>query len=84
MGDRIYLSFFVDEDNLFKGNQVSMWFQDINDKYLNIGDNYNYFANHSSNKKEIKHSLRNAIPDKKGLYKELKVLINKMNEYKKQ
>jgi hypothetical protein len=84
MGDRISLSFFVNEEHTFEVDKVAMWFEDSEGKSLDsLGDNYSYFAELSSNKEEIKKALKELLSNEKGLFKEVKILINKMNEYKK-
>lgn len=80
MGDRIYLSFFVDEDHTFSKPPI-MWFEDISNKTIDIGDNYDYFRSLDTNKKDIKESLRSIYPKEKGLFKEIKGLINLMKTY---
>ena len=79
MGDRLRLSFFVDEDNYYRVSRVMVWFEDDSGKDI-LGDNYDYYID-ESNKKEIKSELQEHFPGEKGLYKELKQLLDKMKEY---
>lgn len=82
MGDRIYLFFFVDDNHKINNNQLSVWFEDIYGKSINLGDNYNYLID-KSNKKVIKEDLRIHFmgENDKGIYKELMTLLNKVKEY---
>lgn len=77
MGDRIYLSFFVDEGHTFSESPI-MWFEGIDNKTLDIGDDYDYFRSLDTNKKDIKKSLKKIYPKEKGLFKEIKELIKLM------
>ena len=79
MGDRLRLSFFVKEDDTYDTNLVMMWFENEQGKRI-LGDNYPYYID-DFNKKEIKQELKTLFPREKRLYKELKILINKMQEY---
>lgn len=80
MGDRLSLCFFVNENHTFIKNRAMMWIEDEAGKDI-LGDNYDYYLEYKINKKEIKESLKIELPNQKGLYKELVILINKMKEY---
>lgn len=85
MGDRIYLTFFVDENNTFSSADYNLWFEDIHGNHINIGDSYPYFLA-KENKKAIKKDLKQhfkGIGDDKGIYKELKYLLNEMSTYER-
>lgn len=84
MGDRIYISFFVNEEGLYTQGTEAFWFEDIYGKIIEIGDNSEYLFN-SANKESIKEDLKSHFDNKeKGLYKEFKQLLNKMKEYEYQ
>lgn len=80
MGDRIYLNFFVNQDQTFNKDTVLMWFEDIEGTTINIGDVYTYFTD-SDNKPFIKEDLKEHFNNEKGLYKEIKELLAVMKEY---
>ena len=80
MGDRLRLCFFVKEDHTYHANLVMMWFE--NDQGNDIlNDNYYYWVDYKTNKDEIKKELKALYPNEKGIFKEYKMLINKMKEY---
>ena len=90
MGDRIYLNFFVDEDHTFDYRNVYISFIDTQGSYIDIGDNYEYLKD-PNNKKAIKEDLKEHFEESnislvnysgtKGIYKELKELLEVMKTY---
>lgn len=80
MGDRLRLSFFVKENDLYDADLVMMWFENESDETI-LGDNYPYYIDYINNKKDIKLEFKHLYPKEKGLFKEFKMLINKMQEY---
>lgn len=81
MENKVHLFFLVDDDHTFSKSPI-MWFEDIQGKVINeIGDNYDYFRSMSTNKKEIKRTIKELYPNEKGMFKEIKNLIALMKTY---
>ena len=81
MGDRLHVSFFVEENNTFNKGKEMLWIVDISGKVIDM-DSYEFMIN-PDNKKEVKKELTEFIPGEKGLYKELMLLLNKMKEHER-
>ena len=80
MGDRLRLSFFVKEDDTYDTNLVMMWFENKHGDTI-LGNHYEYYIDYITNKKDIKLELSYLYSKEKGLFKEFKMLIDKMQEY---
>ena len=81
MGDRLHISFFVEENNTFNKGKDMMWIEDTSGKVPDM-DSFEFMMN-PDNKKEVKKELKIFLPDEKGLYKELMLLLNKMKEHER-
>ena len=79
MGDRLHISFFVEENNTYNKNKDMMWIEDISGKSPDM-DSFEFMIN-PDNKEKVKKELKSFIPNQKGLYKELMFLLNKMKEH---
>jgi hypothetical protein len=79
MGDRLHLSFLVKDTNTFNKGKEMLWIENIFGKVIDM-DSYDFIIN-PDNKKEVKKELKIFLPNQKGLYKELMLLLNKMKEY---